>query len=157
MGWEVGRRFKREWTDVCLWLIHVDVWQKPTQNCKEIILQLKIYKLMFLQRKLLKYLHSHECRVKTLLGSEKYPRWRASYIALMRTQREGWKVGQSRWWWSKVLHSFAGRNYAIGFLPLGRPDDSCAEKTLSFYRGRKENGIICSTINIWDFLSLQRT
>ena len=25
-----------------LWLIHVVVWQKPTQNCKAIILQLKI-------------------------------------------------------------------------------------------------------------------
>ena len=24
-----------------LWLIHVDVWQKPTQHCKAIILQLK--------------------------------------------------------------------------------------------------------------------
>ena len=28
-------------TYMCLWLIHVDVWQKPTQYCKEIILQLK--------------------------------------------------------------------------------------------------------------------
>ena len=27
-----------------LWLIHVDVWQKPTQYCKAIILQLKINK-----------------------------------------------------------------------------------------------------------------
>ena len=25
-----------------LWLIHVDVWQKPTQYCKAVILQLKI-------------------------------------------------------------------------------------------------------------------
>ena len=24
------------------WLIHVDVWQKPTQHCKAIICQLKI-------------------------------------------------------------------------------------------------------------------
>ena len=29
---------------VCLWLIHVDVWQKPTQFCKAIILQLRINK-----------------------------------------------------------------------------------------------------------------
>ena len=27
---------------VCLWLIHIVVWQKPTQHCKAIILQLKI-------------------------------------------------------------------------------------------------------------------
>ena len=32
----------RERTHVGLWLIHVDVWQKPTQHCKAIILQLKI-------------------------------------------------------------------------------------------------------------------
>ena len=39
---EVGGRFKREGAYVYLWLIHVDVWQKPTQHCKAIILQLKI-------------------------------------------------------------------------------------------------------------------
>ena len=31
-GWE---------THVCPWLIHVDVWQKPLQYCKEISLELK--------------------------------------------------------------------------------------------------------------------
>jgi len=40
----VGRRFKREGTYGYLWLIHVDVWQKPVQYCKDIILQLKIKK-----------------------------------------------------------------------------------------------------------------
>ena len=29
---------KREGTYVFLWPIHVDVWQKPTQHCKAIIL-----------------------------------------------------------------------------------------------------------------------
>ena len=29
-------------THVYLWLIHVDVWQKPPQYCKVIILQLKL-------------------------------------------------------------------------------------------------------------------
>ena len=42
MGREVGGRFKREGTYVCLWLIHADIWQRPTQYCKPIILQLKI-------------------------------------------------------------------------------------------------------------------
>ena len=32
---------KREGTYVYLWLIHVDVWQKPAQYCKAIICQLK--------------------------------------------------------------------------------------------------------------------
>ena len=35
-------RFKREGTYVYLWLIYVVVWQKSTQYCKAIILQLKI-------------------------------------------------------------------------------------------------------------------
>ena len=35
-------KFEREETHVYLWLIHVDVWQKPSQYCKAIILQLKI-------------------------------------------------------------------------------------------------------------------
>ena len=38
----MGGRFKKEWTYVYLWLIHADVWQKATQYCKAIILQLKI-------------------------------------------------------------------------------------------------------------------
>ena len=41
-GWEVGGRFKREGTSVRLWLVHIHVWQKPTQYCRAIILQLKI-------------------------------------------------------------------------------------------------------------------
>ena len=43
MGWEVGGNFKREGTYVYLWLTHADVWQKSTQHCKAIVLQLKIY------------------------------------------------------------------------------------------------------------------
>ena len=33
MEWEEGERFKKEGTQVYLWVIHVDVWQKPTQYC----------------------------------------------------------------------------------------------------------------------------
>ena len=43
-GCEVGGRLSREGTDVYLQLIHVDVWQKPTQYYKAIILPLKIKK-----------------------------------------------------------------------------------------------------------------
>jgi len=45
MGWEVGERFKSEGTYVYLQLICVDIWQKATQHCKAIILQLKIINL----------------------------------------------------------------------------------------------------------------
>ena len=41
---EAGGSCKREGTYVYLWLIHVDVWQKPIQYSKPIILQLKINK-----------------------------------------------------------------------------------------------------------------
>jgi len=46
VGWgrRGGGKFKREGTYVYLWLIHVDVWQKPTQYCKAVIPQLKINK-----------------------------------------------------------------------------------------------------------------
>ena len=44
MEWEVVGRFKREWTYVYLWMIHTDVWKKPTQYYKAIIPQLKVNK-----------------------------------------------------------------------------------------------------------------
>ena len=49
-GWdgvEGGREVQREATYMYLWLIHVDIWQKPTQHCKAIILHLKIKKKNF--------------------------------------------------------------------------------------------------------------
>ena len=47
-GWDgVGREREvqegRPYVD--LWLIHADIWQKPTQYCKTIILKLKVNKL----------------------------------------------------------------------------------------------------------------
>ena len=39
-------------SDLYLWLIHVDVWQRPTQCCKAIILQLKTEKGYLLSHKL---------------------------------------------------------------------------------------------------------
>ena len=40
MGREVGGRIRREGTHVCLWQIHADIWQRPSQYCKVIIFQL---------------------------------------------------------------------------------------------------------------------
>ena len=43
-GWDGlggGRELRREGTYVYLWLIHVDVRQRPIQYCKAIVLQLK--------------------------------------------------------------------------------------------------------------------
>ena len=36
-----GSGFRMGGTNVYLWSIHADVWQKPSQDCKVIILQLK--------------------------------------------------------------------------------------------------------------------
>jgi len=45
VGWGGGgREFQEEVTYVYSWLIHSSVWQKPTQYCKAIILQLKMNK-----------------------------------------------------------------------------------------------------------------
>ena len=42
VGVELGDRREVGWgTDVHLWLIPVNVWQKPLQHCKVISLQLK--------------------------------------------------------------------------------------------------------------------
>ena len=40
-GVGLGGGFRRKGMYVCLWLIHVEVWQKTTKFCKAIILQLK--------------------------------------------------------------------------------------------------------------------
>ena len=51
MGWEVGWGFRKEGTCVYLWLIHTDVWQKSTQYCKAIILEVEINRLKEYQNK----------------------------------------------------------------------------------------------------------
>ena len=47
----MGREVQKEGAYVYLWLIHVDLWQKPTQFCKAIILQLKINKFKIKKKK----------------------------------------------------------------------------------------------------------
>ena len=44
-------RFERKGTYVYLWLIHIAVWKKPTQQCKAIILQLKINEKILTKQK----------------------------------------------------------------------------------------------------------
>ena len=45
-----GRGIQERGTYVYLWLIHVNVWQRPTQNYKSIILQLKKEKEKLLEK-----------------------------------------------------------------------------------------------------------
>jgi len=41
MGWKVGWRFKREETYVCIWLIHVEEWQKSSKHCNSLPIKIK--------------------------------------------------------------------------------------------------------------------
>ena len=47
---------------VYIWLIHGDIWQKPIQYCKAIVLQLKVNKLMTPQKNLMAFLFTSNKR-----------------------------------------------------------------------------------------------
>ena len=44
MGREAGGSFQRREACVYLWLLQVDIWQKPTQYCQAIVLRSKTSK-----------------------------------------------------------------------------------------------------------------
>ena len=75
-GWEVAESFKKEGTYVYLWLFHVNVWQKPTQYCKAIILQLKIN----LKRQKIKNKIRGNRKVLNHMGKQ-CPRWHPVLLA----------------------------------------------------------------------------
>ena len=72
----VEGKFKREEKYVYLWLIHIDVWQKPNQYSKAIILQLKINVVIFK-----KEIHSLQRQITDLESSHKAWQWRQPYIS----------------------------------------------------------------------------
>ena len=74
-GHFTGGRFKREGTYVYLWLIYVDVWQKPTHYCEAIIFQLKINKYEK-EQKILKNRTKARAHTHT-----KYANWSKQVIA----------------------------------------------------------------------------
>ena len=61
----------------CLSLIHVDVWQKPTQYCKAIILQLTIKK--------------KKKKDGSVLGGEQSGAWNCALLPPICTLRGGWR------------------------------------------------------------------
>ena len=69
-GWEIGGRLKRKGTHVYLWLIHVEIWQRPTQYCKAIIFQLKIKKLKYILKKKKVYMYMDQL-AKGNIGQKK--------------------------------------------------------------------------------------
>lgn len=55
MGWEAGGRFKMGGTHVYLWLTRVDVWQRPAQYCRAVVLLKKKQKKTYTLKKKLQY------------------------------------------------------------------------------------------------------
>ena len=76
---KAGGRWVQEGGDMylCLWPIHVDVWQRPTQYCKAIILQLKIN--TFKQIKLKWMAHSESSAQKSPPGFRLWDPWPGTY------------------------------------------------------------------------------
>ena len=104
MGWEVGS--SEGGTGVYLRLIHVDVWQKPTQYGKVITFQLKINKLK-------KTLH-FQCRVKELRSHIPHHVTKTFFKKLKIKKKSLWKSYNERSTNRRFIHpEFHGtaRNY----------------------------------------------
>ena len=73
-------------------LIHADVWQKPTQSCKAIILQLKIKK--FFKREEERTIQSF----KLLTPKQEKRKGNANLICRPCRQSQRWRSGHCYWW-----------------------------------------------------------
>ena len=95
---------KSEGAHVYLWLIHVDVQQKPTQYCKAIILQLKKNKTQKTVREALRYVQKARptkvCLVKAMVFPVFMYRCESWTIKKAECQRiDGFKL----WCWIRLL------------------------------------------------------
>ena len=68
MGWEVGGRVKKKGTYVYLWLIHVDIWQKPTQYFNHLSIKNNFFKKNMLLRRY--YLHKDLKKAESVIRQE---------------------------------------------------------------------------------------
>ena len=68
----MGGRCQREGTYIYLQLIHIYVWQQPTQYCKATILQLKINKFKLKIHKINSMLVTDKCYRKKLERTEEW-------------------------------------------------------------------------------------
>ena len=74
-------KFKTEGTCVYLWLIHVFVWQKPTQYYKANILQLKMFLKYHREIKPFR-LSVRSRRITISMTTQRYPSPRSHFIFL---------------------------------------------------------------------------
>ena len=137
-GWDgVRGKFKREGTYVYLWLIHADVWQKPTQYCKAIILQLQI---IFLKK------HGLKC-------------WE---LKKMREASNPWVWCQRTCWWDWQGHSSGAvrpktRQPWTGRWANGDTKSSIKATALSFLStnslNNPNNSVLCLSTFPWTWQS----
>ena len=99
----MGGRPRREGPYVCLWLSHVDEWQKRTQSCKAIILQLKIYK--FIERK---EKTSKRTRVKQFEESGR--------IFSIFSEKQHWLEWRGKVWPRRILSSIRDGNHCLTLI-----------------------------------------
>ena len=101
MGW--GRRWEGgsgRGTHVNLWLIHVNVWQKPLQYCKVISLQLiKINEKKKKKKKNWLLEKDPECWERLKAGGEGEDRGRDGWMASLTRWTWVWAISR-RWWWT---------------------------------------------------------
>lgn len=85
-------------------------------------------------------------------GVKKVPMIKSIPHCLDKDTSRGWKARQNRAGVPLVTIKSAPplcwKKLQSCWLPEGRPNNSWPEQTLSFYRARKENGIICSIVDI---------
>ena len=88
-----GGREVQEGGDIYLWMIHVDVWRKPTQYCKAIILQLKINKLKKIIRGILWWFSGGEDSKLSLQGAgSSIPGWGTRILQATRHSQKKKKL-----------------------------------------------------------------
>ena len=109
MKLEVGGRFKSGGnTYIYLWLIYVDIWQKPTQQCKTIILQLKVNKLQKPKRLTSPKLH-------LLFEPSAFPSLVANILSILSIV---WIIIQLKFaFWNILISPYSGMNVALS-IPL---------------------------------------
>lgn len=73
---------------------------------------------------------------------------------------QGWKARQNRAGVPLVtirsVPALCWKKSRSSGLPEKRLNSSCSEQTLSFYRVREENGIICSMVDFWNSLKTKK-
>ena len=126
MGWGVGGRFKREETYVYLWLMHTVIWQKPTEHCKAITLQVKKgeKKSHCAWIPLKPITIPTLCSLQSLIYSGHFIWWNVTLFSLLKNRvilynklhLFFWYVVSFTWYTVFKVHPFCSRYFISSFL-----------------------------------------